>query len=243
MPVTLAELAIHIPASIRLFEKYDLDYYQKGNQLFRDACKEKGLSYDKIDSELTVLQNASKVSTMTLEDMSLERLIDFINGQYHNNETQILYFIHSHIEKLLAETTEKSTLVSLKEMEVKFRDLMEKLIQHCKREDELLFPYMRKLNGWRKEKSKTYNSLAVKLIENPIKVLEAEHVQAAQILAEIKKTANNFKIPADASANYKILMESLKEFETDLHMHLHIENNILFPKIKELEEELNKTKP
>lgn len=241
MSVTLAELAIHIPASMQLFEKYDLDYYQNGHQLFKEACTEKGLSFTEMDAELTVLQNSTQSPSLTLEDMSLERLIDFINGQFHSNETQILYFIHSHIQKLLEETSDQQSLVLLKEMDEKFRDLMQKLIKHCKREDELLFPYMRRLNEWRKEKSKKYTSLAIKLIENPIKILEEEHVQAVKILAEIKKTANNFIIPANASANYKMLMKSLKEFETDLHMHLHIENNILFPKIKELEEELNKT--
>ena len=240
MPLTLAELAIHIPASINLFEKYDLDYYQNGKQSFKEACKEKGLSHSEIDVELTRLQNEPKGTyPLTLEDMGIDRLIDFVNGQYHSNEAQVLSSIHDNIQQLLLDKNcEKPLLNLLEDIEIKFKELMEKLIQHCKKEDEILFPYMRKLFELRRDKSVISSSQTISLIKNPIRVLEAEHVQAANILSEIKKTANNFTAPSNAHSEYVTLMESLKEFEKDLHMHLHIENNILFPKLIALEEEL-----
>jgi regulator of cell morphogenesis and NO signaling len=241
MQMTLAELAIHIPASIHLFEKYDLNYYQNGKQSFREACEEKELVYTKIDFELAQIQSKpSEINLMTLVDMSIDRLIDFLNGQYHANETQILTSIHNSIRELAQNTNCPKTLcVLISEIEPRFKALMDKLIQHCEKEDKLLFPYMRKLSDLKRDRLVKSSSQNITLIKNPIRVLEAEHEQAAYILAEIKKKVNNYTIPDDAPKEYEKLMKNLLEFEKDLHMHLHIENNILFPKIIELEEELN----
>ena|SRR6218665_105433 len=239
MSVTLAELAIHIPDSIHLFERYDLDYYQNGKQTFKEACCEKGLPYAELDAELAYLQNRSGKHSLTLEDLSIDRLIDFINGQFHANETEILNFIHNSILQLLAEKScDAIHLKMLEEVEQKFAKLKKKLIMHCEKEDEILFPYIRKLLELRRDKT-SLSPQTISIIKNPIRILEAEHVQASQILADIKRTAGQFSIPADVPKEYVMLMQSLRKFEHDLHMHLHIENNILFPKLIALEEELN----
>ena len=185
-------------------------------------------------------KNTTEPYALTLDDMGIDRLIDFINGQYHGNEAQILSLIQSQIQQLLNKSDcEEYLVVLLKEVEQKFSELTEKLIHHCKKEDQILFPYMRKLFELKRDKSVMSSSQTISLIKNPIRVLEEEHVQAANILSDIKKAANNFTIPSTAPKEYTLLMESLKEFERDLHMHLHIENNILFPKLIALEEELN----
>lgn len=241
MPVTLAEFAIHIPASIQLFEKYGLNYYQNGKQSLRLACEEKGVSFKEIDLELTFVQGKQPVNNLlTLEDMNIERLIDFINGQYHADETEVLTSIHNAILELIKNgNCGDDVLLMLTAIEPQFKALMEKLIQHCKKEDELLFPYMRRLSELKRDKSTTSSSHTISFIKNPIRVLEAEHVQAATILESIKKVLNNFVVPVNVSQEYVDLMVKLHEFEMDLHIHLHIENNVLFPKLIELEEEMN----
>jgi len=245
MTLTLAELAIHIPSSIELFEKYDFNYYQQGQQTFKEACIEKGLTISEIDLELSQLQ--SKVEhnhSLTLEDMSIGSLIDFINGQFHSNETEVLSQIHSRIQQLLHDKMcDRSIHKLLTKIEQKFSELMDKLIQHCDKEDKILFPYIRKLNDFSREKGSPSSPKTISIIKNPIRVLEAEHEQAALTLSEIKKAANNYSIPPNAPPLFKTLMENLRGFEKELHMHLHIENNILFPKLIALEEELtNKIK-
>ena len=241
MTLILSELAIHIPVSIQLFEKYDFNYYQNGNQTFKEACEEKGLIFSEIDAELSRLQLESKDnSSLTLEDMSIDRLIDFINGQYHSNETENLSLIQSNIQNLINDVScEKPLLLLLINVENKFIELKEKLVQHCDKEDKILFPQMRKLVELRRDKSEIHPSKAISLIKKSIQVLESEHIDASNILSEIKKMTNKFAIPLNAPKHYKTLMENLKEFESDLHVYLHIENNILFPKIISLEEELN----
>lgn len=233
--MTLSELAIHIPGSIELFEKYNFNYYQNGKQSFKEACEEKGLSFTEIDFELDQLQKSSKANTMlTLEDMSIDRLIDFINGQHHSNEEEVLERIDTNIKKMIAiPDLEKSLLLTLVRIDLKFSEFKEKLIRHCEKEDKILFPYMRKINGVRHDK--TVNDISFK---NPIQLLESEHIQASSILSEIKSMTNGFSIEPDAPIAYQEIIKSLQEFEKEFHMHLHIENNILFPKIIELEGQL-----
>ncbi len=241
--MTLAELAIHIPASIQLFEKYNFNYYQNGSQKFKAACEEKGLNFSEIDAELNQLQKLSKTNTMlTLEDMSVDRLIDFINGQHHSNEAEVLDFIEESIKKLIANPNCNASLIStLKQIDEKFSDFKDKLIKHCEKEDKILFPYMRKLYELRRDKVFTNTSQNNSFVKKPIQLLEAEHVQASTVLSEIKEITRNFSNQPNAPKEYQKLMEHLKEFEIEFHVHLHIENNILFPKVLALEEQLNHT--
>ena len=238
---TLAELAIHIPVSIQLFEKYNFNYYQNGRQTFKEACEEKGLNFSVIDAELNQLQLSSKTNSMlTLEDMSVDRLIDFINGQHHSNEAEVLDFMEESIKKLITNPQCSADLISLlKEIEEYFNDLKDKLVKHCEKEDKILFPYMRKLYELRRDKLFTNTSQNNSFVKKPIQLLEAEHVQAATTLSKIKIITDNYSIPVNAPKDYQKLMDNLKEFESEFHVHLHIENNILFPKVLELEEQIN----
>lgn len=239
--MTLAELAIHIPASIELFEKYNFNYYQNGSKKFKDACEEKGLNFTEIDAELNHLQLSYRNNSMlTLEDMSIDRLIDFINGQHHSNEEEILNLIESSIKNLMTNSNlEKSLISILEEIDSKFYDFKEKLIKHCEKEDQILFPYMRNLYEFRRDKTFVNTIQNKHFLKKPIQLLESEHIQASQILTEIKNITQGFTFSNDTNEEYQKLMISLKEFEKDFHIHLHIENNILFPKIIALEEQLN----
>lgn len=242
MSLTLAELAIHIPASIELFEKYELDYYQNGKQPLSDACGQKGLSFDAIDKEISLLQsNQQDTHLLALEEMSIERLIDFINGQYHADEEEVLSLIQASIQLLLRDKSCGVMLeMLLEKVQQKFLRLADKLTLHCKNEDELLFPYLRKLIDLHKYKA-PFSSVQSTL-KSPVPILEAEHVEATVILSRIRRATNNFRIPANAHPQYVILIGYLKNFERNLHMHIHIENNILFPKLNALEEELKNRK-
>ncbi|MES2566868.1 MAG: DUF542 domain-containing protein [Bacteroidota bacterium] len=235
--MTLSEIAIHVPGAIELFEKYDFNYYQYGKKTFKEACAEKGLDYTELDNELNQQQKLSKnESKLTLEDMSIDRLIDFINGQHHSNEDEVLESLDNSIKNLISNSdVDRSLIMTLEKVDEKFNDFKIKLTEHCRKEDKLLFPYMRKLYESRLDKDvpakKTF-------ISNPIHLLETEHIQAATILSEIKDITQGFSGQVNAPKEYLNLMERFREFEKEFHVHLHIENNILFPKVIELEKQL-----
>lgn len=235
MPITLDELAIRIPASIELFERYGLNYYQNGKQTLREACSGAGLSFPAIDAELSQLEEAQ----LTLEDMSADRLIDFLNGRCHAAEKELLRSVHTAIRKRMKTATgaEEMTLLLIEPL---FRQLRELLLEHCRKEDELFFPFMRKLVALHRSKELKTLPAARGFIRNPLLILESEHVVITDLLVTIKQTARQFLSETESTPEYLALMQQMFLFERDLHLHLHIENNILFPKLMLLEEALSK---
>lgn len=228
--LTLKELAIHVPASIRLFEKYELDYYRNGGQTLRAACQEKGLSFEAVDAELSALQESVIVYSFTLEDMSTERLVDFINGRYHANERCLLNGMQDDMNRLLADPA-CSQRKLLKRIVPVFAQLRTQLLQHSDKEDEVLFPLMRRLSGQNRSKALKTSPGESRTLTHAIGLLRREHEMILGLLGDIKMAAHRFSVPANASPAYGTLMHDLQLFEQDMHMHLHIENNILFPRL------------
>ncbi|MES2555762.1 MAG: DUF542 domain-containing protein [Bacteroidota bacterium] len=236
MPLTLDELAIHVPGAITVFEEYDLDYYQDGSQTLRSACTEKGLSFKEIDKRLSELNDHSEiVLPLTLADMSADRLIDYINGGFHAGEEESLHLLH---QQLLSSNYTKDEQKILLKTEPHFSVMKERMLDHCRKEDELLFPWMRKLVTLHKTRAKKNDSRAVTLIRNPLLLLKEEHAAISELLKIVKQTAGNFTVSKTSSESYRLLLLRFKEFEIDFHMHLHIENNILFPKLLAMEKSL-----
>lgn len=229
----LAELAIHIPECIPLFEKYGFDFYQNGDQTLKEACDEKGLHFAEIDEELNELQKHSN-HPYTIEDMDLELLINSINGQHHDNEAETLAAIHHAIQHLVAHSPDRPAHREvLRHIDKEFGELKEKLLSHCEKEDKLLFPQIRRLLVLQKEKATLFQA-AVSKTTSLIKTLELEHTQSVGALRNIKSMLHHFETAPEVSQEYLKLMQDFKTFEADFHMHIHIENNVLFPKIKNM---------
>jgi regulator of cell morphogenesis and NO signaling len=235
MPLQLAELAIHIPSAIPLFEKYEFNYYQNGSQTLKEACKQKGLDFDVIDGELAGLQNIP-VNRLTIEDMDLNLLIDRINGQHHDHESEVLSEILTEIHYLINDkTTNIGQLKVLEDIENKFSHLKERLLTHCNKEDKVLFPMIRKIAALQKDKSLELKD-TVAWIKALVKTLEHEHLESVSLIAEIKNLLLNFGNTQVLPDKFPALMKHFKEFELDFHIHIHIENNVLFPKIQEMDD-------
>jgi regulator of cell morphogenesis and NO signaling len=236
MPLTLEELAIHIPGAIAVFEEYDLDYYQNGSRTLRSACAEKRLSYKEVDDRLSGLSDRSGIILpLTLADMSADRLIDYINGSFHSSEEEQLHFLH---QQLFLHHYTSGEQRRVGQTEPHFALLKEHLLDHCRKEDELLFPWMRKLVLLHKTRSLKKDARSVTLIHNPLLLLREEHATITGLLQTVKRAADHFTVPETASEPYRALMQRFKDFEAAFHMHLHIENNILFPKLIAMEQSL-----
>jgi regulator of cell morphogenesis and NO signaling len=229
--LTLKELAIHVPASIRLFEQYELDYYCRGERTLREACLEKGLAFDAVDAELSALREAPQiVFSFTLEDMSTERLADFINGRYHSNERHILNGVKERIAGLLNDP-DCNHRALLEELQNVFGRLSSHLLGHSEREDIALFPLMRRVAAVERNRMLKVSRSDNEEMVSAIHALQNEHAEIVALLDELKVAARRYLVPTDASPEYGELIHELALFEQDMHMHLHIENNILFPRL------------
>ncbi|MHB1687242.1 MAG: iron-sulfur cluster repair di-iron protein [Ignavibacteriaceae bacterium] len=230
--LTLSQLVKDDFHAAAVLEKYHLDFCCRGNRLLSDACKEKGLDSSSILFEINNINSSAANKEMKFDQWELDFLIDYIINNHHKYIRQSGPVINAHIEKVAAvhgknhpETIETAKL---------FLIIHKDLKQHLMKEEEILFPYIKYLVRVKNENApleKPYFST----IANPIKMMETEHQSAGDIFSQIRKLTNDFGLPADACSTYNISFKELNEFELDLHRHIHLENNILFPKSIELE--------
>jgi len=237
MNTNLARIAIQQPSAISVFEKYGLDFYLNGKQTLPEACKGKRLDVAQIRSELSKLDYEPGLH-LDVSGMEIENLIEFINTKFHSREKEVLTHILQLIQHVLKEESKEQSFVYFMEnVEEIFSDLMHIFIRHCHKEDQILFPTIDLLILIRAGKVKSSDNKAPS-IAHAIHTLESDHRTAVGIFTDLKKCMDDFNIQRGVSGSYIALIESLKAFEKELHMHLHLENNILFPKCIALEEEL-----
>jgi regulator of cell morphogenesis and NO signaling len=220
----------------RIFEDLGLDFCCGGKKTIEAACNEKGID------PVTVLDRLEKVedSNATASHFSkwdVDFLSDYIINNHHSYVQNSIPGIERHLEKVVNAHGERNP--ELKKVQEVFFSLKEDLLSHMLKEEKMLFPYIKKLNFANKH-SMEVTSPPFGSVDNPIKVMEDEHRNAGNELEQIGKLTNNFTPPENACGTFKVLYSELKDFEKDLHIHIHLENNILFPKAAELEKKLIK---
>lgn len=233
--LTLAELAIHEPYSIAIFEKYNIDYYQKGSRTLHQACMEKGVDDLLICKEFSQHEGIEKADeSRNYEDLNIEQLIEHIETRYHAKETLALSLIDSHIKFLKEQQGFMYPI--MEELEALFRVMMTELKHHAAKEEKVLFPYVKKMAEMRRNKTKSLTQIS--LITNPLQLLEFEHEHTDSEIDTIRRITSDYCVLPTSSEEYKVLMLELLDFEKSFHKHIHLENNVLFPKIRTLESEL-----
>ena len=235
MELTLTELAIFLPETITFFEKYNLDYYQNGNITLENACKKNQLDFSKIDQELNAwIEENHEPLLPKLQDYSVQQLIQYIDTTFHAKEEEDLARVNTLLNELSAKESLPSRVNYLtKNIGLEFNKLSLQLIEHCKSEELTFFPYIKKLLDVKHSKS-NFSSHQISLIKNPIRVLENEHRDSLQALNELKELTDNFHA-IEGEEVYNQLMEAFTTFNRNLHLHFNIENNLLFPKLLEIE--------
>lgn len=227
--LSIAEIATYIPASIDIFEKYRIDFYAKGQRTLQEVCRERSLEYALVESEINSVQGDVGKGA-DIYEWSISRLVSHIQYRYHSSERSSLVFI----ERMMNELLNKGVSPVLEDVMQVFAMLVAELQEHSNEEENELFPYLRKL-----EELKSTRSRATELrfaLHRPIGILEAEHERAGELLSQIRALTNNYA--GSGSKEYNELMRELAEFQKDFHIHIHLENNVLFPKALELESEL-----
>ncbi len=220
-----------------VFEKYGIDFCCKGNRPLGEACAEKNVSVDTILNELNSVSESDKESTsdMRFENWDLKFLIDYIINNHHSFVRNAIPQMMPHLEKVAFKHGNKYS--ELKDIKSLFEDVVEEMYSHMHKEETILFHIIRYLVDCRKFNERPKMN-GFKTVKNPIDTMEAEHTSAGGALEKIRELTNNFTPPADACNTFRLTYKELEDFEKDLHIHVHLENNILFPKAIKLEEEL-----
>lgn len=220
----------------RVFENYGLDFCCGGKKTIEAACKEKNINADKLLEELATIEDTNDINAH-YRNWEADFLVDYIINNHHTYVTNSISIIEHHLQKVVHAHGDRHPETAL--VQSYFNDLKNELLDHMAKEEKMLFPYIKKMSFAFKN---TIDIPAAPFgtVGNPIKVMEAEHDNAGNLMREINALTNSYTPPQDACATYRVLYNELKEFENDLHIHVHLENNILFPKAAELEAKLNR---
>lgn len=232
---TIGELVAEDFRKAEVFRKFGLDFCCGGNKSIKEACDEKNIDANVVAIALSEVENQQKSNQHDYNSWQLDFLADYIINIHHKYVAESLPLLDEFSAKVADVHADLHPEVV--EIAQLFNAVAEELKMHMLKEENILFPYIKELAVAKREKTITESS-AFGSIENVIRVMEFEHVSAGGNMDKIHELSNAFTPPEDACSSYRVLFSKLEEFEKDLHQHIHLENNILFPKAIELEKEL-----
>ncbi len=218
-----------------LFREKNIDFCCGGHISIDEACKAVGADADVLLEELQGKVQVSDPDSDYINSLELDALVDYIVNRHHSYVRKAIPFLKEITEKISNRHGESHP--ELLKVQKLFNDSAGELIMHMQKEELVLFPYIKRLAKSKREKSPLmpapFGSVA-----NPIRSMEAEHAIEGERFEKIVELTNNYTVPADGCTSYRVAFQNLQDFEKDLHRHIHLENNILYPKAIELEAHL-----
>ena len=207
-------------------DRYHLDYCCGGATSLAEECGRRGVCLEQVVAELEPLSPSSR-QTPTVDPIAL---IAHIVDTHHAYVRQSIPIIQQHLAKVVA--AHGARHAELASIEKEFSTVAQELLQHLMKEDQVLFPYIDALEHAVRH-SGPHPPDMFGTVQIPIRRMEIEHQEAGDAMAAIRELGRDYEVPADACGTYRLVFE---EFERDLHTHVHLENNVLFPAAIELEE-------
>ncbi|MBS1650960.1 MAG: iron-sulfur cluster repair di-iron protein [Bacteroidetes bacterium] len=234
---TLGEIAAKDLRKAQIFKKYGLDFCCGGKKTVKEACEAKGIDVVQIENELQQAESlAATGRPLPYNDWSLDFLSDYIVNTHHSYIKKNLPDIKTYANKVMrVHGNRHPELLKVNELVLAVDG---ELTPHMVKEEQILFPYIKSLVAAKYGKQVEAGSFGS--VKNPINMMEIEHDAVGRMMEDIRSITDNYTLPSDACASYSLLYRLLSEFEDDLHLHIHLENNILFPKAIELERGLSK---
>ncbi len=230
---TVRDIALEQPASIRVFEKFGIDYCCGGRKPLAQACQERSLDIQAVLTAIEVASRGAEEPAQEWASASLETLCEHIVWTHHDYVRREIPRLWQLAQKVVARHGD--THPELVQIQQLIRKAGEDLIQHLGKEEQILFPTI--VNMERNLSTCGPRSLGCfSSVRSPIAVMLAEHDSAGETLAQIRQLSHDFTPPDGACPTYCGYYNALSEFEQDLHRHVHLENNILFPRAIEMDE-------
>ncbi|MFN8291086.1 MAG: iron-sulfur cluster repair di-iron protein [Chitinophagaceae bacterium] len=222
---TLADIVTADHRTASVLEKYQLDFCCKGKRALEEACAEKGLSPQQVSEELIAATSAAPSPHLPFNEMSAGQLISHIQVHHHFYVKQSMPQLCQHLEKVSMK--HGSRFPYMNQVFTLFQMLRTEMTQHLQKEETVLFPAIREI-----ERQCTTGATQLRpasMISRAMEVMESEHDEAGTIMENIRVLTTGYTEPEGACNTFRLSLAELKAFENDLHQHVHLENNILFP--------------
>ncbi|CAM4340273.1 iron-sulfur cluster repair di-iron protein [Cytophagaceae bacterium 50C-KIRBA] len=234
--LTLGELVNQDFRLASFFSKLGLDFCCGGKKTLKQACAEKPLDYLDVLFQLEAFKGSTQPSKVPYQDWSLDFLVDYIVNTHHSYVRNYLPDIQLFAAKVMrVHGDNHPELIQVHQL---VEEIADELNPHMMKEEQVLFPFIKALALAQKTQEKLA-PIHFGTVRNPIHMMEMEHEQVGQNFESIRQLTQNYRLPEDACGTYTVLFQMLQAFEEDLHMHIHLENNVLFPQSLELEKRLS----
>lgn len=214
-----------------VFKNSKIDFCCNGNRTIEDACIQNDLDSETLITQLKAVANQTQDSGIDYNAWPLDLLVDYVEKKHHRYVETKIQEITPFLEKVVRVHGDRHP--ELAEVEQLFKASAGELTQHMKKEEMILFPFIRKMVEAKNTGTAVQASFGT--VQNPIRMMMHEHDGEGERFRKIAALTDNYTPPADACNTYKVTFALIKEFEEDLHLHIHLENNILFPKSLEME--------
>ena len=232
---TIGEMVVKDYRKAQVFKKLGIDFCCGGKKTVEDVCKTRGLDVESVKAELEAVSSEAEQNGNNFDNWNLDFLADYIVNTHHEFLRTSIPFISELANKVgTVHGSHHPELVRVAEI---FNRLGKDLSLHMLKEENIVFPFIKGLLS-DKYPGATTAAATFESIQTPTKMMELEHEQAGEDMAEIRSLTNDYTLPADACTSYSVLFKKLQQFENDLFNHVHLENNILFPKAIALEKKL-----
>lgn len=230
---TIREIALEAPATTRVFEEFKIDYCCGGRRSIEDVCQAAGIDPKVLTDRINaVMENKDTVDGDHPEDKKPTALIGYILDKHHVFTAQELERLTPIMAKVLSRHGENHP--ELFELDMVFTALADSLIPHMRKEEGVLFPYIQMLeaaaDGLTPAPMSHFGT-----VQNPIRMMMSEHDIDGDRLKRMRAITDDYTLPDGACPTYTALYAGLQDLERDLHRHIHLENNVLFPAAANLE--------
>ena len=229
---TIGEIVAEDYRMAAVFESFGIDFCCKGNKTIDEVCESNSISKTILYSYLKKVKTSESSQVTNYSSWPLDLLADYIEKKHHRYVEDKTPVLKQYLNKIC--TVHGKNHPELFEIKDLFNQSAGELAVHMKKEELILFPFVRKMTI-AKQKNQPSPQSPFGTVQSPIKTMMHEHDTEGEIFRRIKELSNNYTLPLDACNTYKITFALLKEFEEDLHFHIHLENNILFPKSIEMD--------
>jgi regulator of cell morphogenesis and NO signaling len=229
---TIGEFVAKDFRTAAIFSKYGIDFCCRGQRTIEEVCNKENINETNLLEELNTVLATKNDSGIDFNSWPLDLLVDYIEKTHHRYVEEKTPVILQFLDKLCSvHGSNHPELLQINEL---FIGCAGELAQHMKKEELILFPFIKKMMG-AMTSHETVPPPHFGTVNNPITMMMEEHDAEGERFRTIAALSNNYTPPADACNTYRVTFAMLEEFEQDLHKHIHLESNILFPKTKALE--------
>jgi len=232
--MTVREIVASDFRTAEVFQRHGIDFCCKGNRSIEEACRSGGVNLAPVLHEVAAITATPGSGCPRLNSWDLSTLVSYMEMNHHEFVRRTIPVLLTHTQKVAKVHGESHT--ELREVARLFTAVAEDMTSHMAKEEHILFPYIVALEeasvAGRGAPASPFGT-----VRNPIRMMEMEHESAGDSMARIRELTSGYGIPEGACTTYRVCLQELEAFERDLHEHVHLENNILFPRALRLESE------